>query len=104
MRRSLIVGGLTFLTSITLGTSAAHATMCAGDPLSDPVAVCANADPHVYDPQPGQPGTGISSAESVTLFVYGDAYPACVSRVELAINVPSGPEGGAYAPLTYTCY
>lgn len=103
MNRALIVGGLAGLLSI-FGTPAAHATMCAGNPTSDPAAVCVNADPHVYDPEPGQPGTGVSSAESVTVFVGGDATPTCISRVELAINLPSGPQGGVHAPLTYTCY
>jgi hypothetical protein len=90
--------------AVLFNPTSAWATECVNDPASDPVALCANADPHVWDPQPAEPGTGVSAAASTTLFVNGSPTPVCVARAELAVNVPSGPEGGVDGPVIRRCY
>ena len=103
MNRLIVTVLLGLLGSAAMASPAA-ATTCLGDPSNEPAAVCVNADPHVYDPYPSQPGTGVSTAESVTIFIDGSPTPLCIGRVELSVNVPAGPSGGIAGPVVWRCY
>lgn len=104
LRQILTVACATGVTTAALAGFAGAASAACVPSSSGPVFVCASADPHIEDSDPSKPGAEVSTAESVTVAVFGPL-AVCVGRVVVGAQVGGSVTlQGGEPDYVYQCY